>query len=149
MNTTDDGNGGMTMIFGANGFAVESAESNVTVVYNPQRRQIDIRSGHNASSDSSSKNKVSLNVEGKIYCDDEKDLLTQIEDMKKQIEEMKEEITRLNDKLTEVYYAPGMPGFLCAEQEFSELQEHSLVHEVATTYEHLNSPSQHPSPLIP
>jgi hypothetical protein len=152
MNTRNEMNrNSMNMIIGGNGIAVESMESNVTIAYNPSKKQINICSGitpsttsvittsihsandtenqnnnvneeYNFDQDHDNDHRVSLWVEGKIYSNNI-DLVLLCQNMQYELESMKNELTQLKNMLNEVYYAPGMPGFIHAKIGFTEITE--------------------------
>lgn len=105
----------MNMIIGSNGFAVESTESNVVIIYDPSKKQVDIRSGTES-------NPVSLSVEGKIFCNNgELDVICVCDAIRDDILNVKRELAQLRSMMEEIYYAPDMPGFTATKEHFAAL----------------------------
>lgn len=140
---------GTNMILGANGFIVESAESNVAVMYNPRKRRVDIRNipsmnrpiEHNVGSaaDGNLENRASLWVQGAIVSENT-NILSFIRGLQKRIEILQDENVEMKKMLEELYYAPGMPGFVKVQEEFYAIasqendQENKVNNIHVTTY---------------
>ena len=126
-----DDNGGTNLILGANGFIVEAAESNVAVMYNPRKKRVDIRNvprivngTFQEPTPQEGSPQASLWVQGNIVAK-KIDLLNAIHKLESQVQQLQTENTQMKKMLEEMYYAPGMPGFIQVEEEF-----YSMVNEV-------------------
>lgn len=101
------------MTIGTNGLMIESADSHVYFVYTPGKRILEVKSAKNSPN-------VSLKVEGDVYASGENiDMMTKIKLLEEKCSHLDLENARLSNMITEIYYAPGMPGYIQAETEFS------------------------------
>ena len=107
--------GETNMTIGTNGLMIESTDSHVYLVYTPGKRVLEIKSAQDSPN-------VSLKVEGDIFASGEKiDVMRKIKLLEEKCLALDVENARLSNIITEIYYAPGMPGYIKAELDFLDL----------------------------
>jgi hypothetical protein len=65
--------------------------------------------------------KVDAHFQGKIFFDNGRDLSSELQNMMALIQQQQWYITHLEQKINEIYYAPNMPGYFTAQEEYMHL----------------------------
>lgn len=107
--------GGTNMIIGTNGIMIEAIDSRAVIIYNVRTRTMEIKS---AMPDQPC---TALKVEGKIYANKNEDISSIMKTLQERIDTLEEENKQMKNKLEEIYFAPGMPGYILAEEDWTEM----------------------------
>ena len=121
-NGNNDGNvavaiddGIMQMRLGTNGIKIETGAKSALVIFDPVKNCVFIGSGANTG------DPIDLCIGGKIVDKTGNEYIGEITVLKENIRLLEEKVAQLEEKIGMVYYAPGFPGYILAEQEFNDL----------------------------
>ncbi len=107
---------GMRMILGTNGLKIENRDTSVVLILDPTEKCLEIR-----SDDEVDKNKtINLKVDGNIIYNKNENLFEKFENLKNENVVLKKQLEELTLKLEQVYYAPGMPGYVECFEDFDD-----------------------------
>src|SRR6478609_10848164 len=114
---------GTNMILGSNGLMIEAVDSQALIIYNARAKVVEIKSAIPGE-------KIDLRVDGKVIINKDVDICSEIESMRNEIYSLRQENKKMKEMILECYYAPGMPGFITAQDHYERnLSSHGNMNE--------------------